>query len=531
MSALDERDAPAACALQLRSISKTFGAQRALDHVDLDVRSGEIHALVGPNGSGKSTVVKVLGGYHHPDTGTATVGGQPFPLGASKAAEAAGMRFVHQDLGLVEDLSVADNFHLTAVEGKWTARLSRKRETARAGQALRDFGYDIDPARRVETLTAAERTAVAIVRAVAGGAGDPQLLVLDEPTASLPHADAEVMYGALRRLVAQGRSVLFISHHLDEVLALADRVTILRDGRNVVTCDTGGLDSTELAALMLGRALAADEVAAHESRSTRRPGGSAVLDVRGLRTAAAHGVDLAVYSGEIVGIAGLTGSGREEVAPALAGQVDRQGSMTVDSVEVKGGNPRSALAAGVQYLPAERRRDALFAGASIRENTVISNLDAVSRFKRVVRKLERTETRKWIDVLDVRPGGQIEKPAIELSGGNQQKVVLGRLLRMNPRLLVLDEPTQGVDIGAKLAIHQLIRQVAAGGAAVVVCSSDESELAAVANRVLVMKKGRVGTVLEGAQITAERIEEQQLAVSATASPGRSTTGEGLSDHD
>ncbi|WP_369137998.1 sugar ABC transporter ATP-binding protein [Modestobacter versicolor] len=530
MSAPEENAASPACALQLRSISKTFGAQRALDHVDLDVRSGEIHALMGPNGSGKSTVVKVLGGYHHPDTGTALVGGRPFQLGAAKAAELAGLRFVHQDLGLVEDLSVADNFHLTAGRGRWTVPLSKKKEAESAGAALREFGYDIDPGRRVESLTSAERTAVAIVRAVSGGVGDPELLVLDEPTASLPHADAEIMYGALRGLVAKGRSVLFISHHLDEVLALADRVTVLRDGRNVVTRDTNGLDSSELAALMLGRALAADEAREHESASTRGRDGNPVLLVEDLRTAAAQGVGFEVYSGEIVGIAGLTGSGREELAPALAGQIDRQGSMTVDVVAVKPGRPRAALAAGVQYLPAERRRDALFAGASIRENTVISNLDSVSRFKRVVRKLERTETSKWIDVLDVRPG-QVEKSAVELSGGNQQKVVLGRLLRMDPRVLVLDEPTQGVDIGAKLAIHQLVRQVAAGGAAVVVCSSDESELAALANRVLVMKKGRIGTVLEGAQITAERIEEEQLAVSATASASPSPRGRGLVDHE
>lgn len=509
-----ESDRSLACALELRSISKTFGAQRALDDVSLDVRRGEIHALVGQNGSGKSTLVKVLGGYHAPDAGTALVGGRSLHLGGAKAADRAGLRFVHQDLGLVEDLSVADNFHLVYTAAPRMRPLSKRGEIKRAGEALKDFGYDIDPSLRVQDLTAAERTAVAIVRAVSAGEDDPQLLILDEPTASLPNADAEIMYRALRGLAAKGRSVLFISHHLEEVLGLADRVTVLRDGRDVATRETAGLNSSELAGLMLGRALVTDNTEARARDSVLSRGGdhSAVLLVDDLRTPLAHGVDFEVHSGEIVGFAGLTGSGREELAPALAGQIDRLGLMKVDSATVKPGNPRSALAAGVQYLPAERRRDALFAGASIRENIVISNLNTVSRFKRLVRRLERAETRKWIEVLDIRPG-RVEQPAIELSGGNQQKVVLGRLLRMNPRLLVLDEPTQGVDIGAKMAIHHLIRKVASEGAAVVVCSSDESELAAVANRVLVMRRGSIGTILEGAEITSERIEEEQLAAS------------------
>lgn len=528
MPSLEQAVAQSAPALTVRSLTKWFGSQCALSEVDLEVRAGEIHALVGPNGSGKSTVVKVLGGYHRGDGGEASAGGRPFALGDPAEADAAGMRFVHQDLGLVEDLSVTDNFHLTAAEGAWVRPFSKRAEAQIAGEALRDFGYDIDPTRLVRDLTAAERTAVAIVRAVCAYAEDPKLLILDEPTASLPQADAEIMYRSLRSLVAKGRSVLFISHHLDEVLSLADRVTVLRDGRNVATRPTADLDSAALASLMLGRALAAEEAAVQEFDAMREWHGDPVLVVDGLAAEAARGVSFSVHSGEIVGVAGLRGSGREDVAPALSGQIDRDGEMSIGSDAVRGGNPRAAHRAGLQYLPAERRRDGLLGTATIRENIIISDLDSVSRLKRVVRRRERIETEKWIERLDVRPA-EVEKPVSELSGGNQQKVVLGRLLRMHPRVLVLDEPTQGVDIGAKLAIHQLIREAAADGAAVVVCSSDENELSAVTSRILVMRKGRIDSVLEGAQITTERIEEELLKVSSNGPAQRVDENKGLVD--
>ena len=509
-------------ALEVRSISKTFGANRALAGVDLDVRAGEIHALVGQNGCGKSTIVKILGGYHAPDGGTAFVDGQPFRLGSAKDADRAGLRFVHQDLGLIEDLTVAENFHIDSVKGRWTRPLPKKDEKESTGEALGQFGYDIDPGRRVSDLSSAERTAVAIVRAISGGEAAPHLLVLDEPTASLPHADAEIMFDALRGLVAKGRSILFISHHFDEIMRIADRVTILRDGRNVVTRDVGSLDNAELARLMLGRELVTEEPPALEPALSLGSEEPLVLRVEALRTTKVHGVDIQVRAGEILGVIGLTGSGREDVAPALAGQIDRLGTVTVNGATIRAGDSRSSIQAGVQYLPSERRRDGLFLGATIRENLLISDLSSVSRFKRLVRRREKAEAGRWIETLDVRPP-EAEKPVQELSGGNQQKVVLGRLLRMDPKVLVLDEPTQGVDIGAKLGIHRLVAQAALGGAAVVVCTSDEAELAHIAHRVLVMRKGTIGTVIEGAAITAERLEQEQLSVTSTRAP-RSSDG-------
>ncbi|WP_461186650.1 sugar ABC transporter ATP-binding protein [Arthrobacter sp. Z4-13] len=513
MKSVEPTSTPAtlAPALEVRGISKTFGGNRALIDVDLKVRSGEIHALVGQNGSGKSTIVKILGGYHAPDAGTALVGGQPFTLGSAINAGQAGLRFVHQDLGLIEDLTVADNFHLDSAKGGWARSLSRTAERKVTGEALSNFGYDIDPSRTVASLTAAERTAVAIVRAISGDGGSPHLLILDEPTASLPNADAEIMFGALRRLAARGRSILFISHHFDEILNIADRVTILRDGRNVATRDVAGLDSAELARLMLGRTLVAGVTDGMESARSRMSDASVTLSVTALRTGSVRGINFTVRRGEILGFAGLTGSGREEVAPALAGQIDRLGAVEVNGRTIAPGKARAAISAGVQYLPSERRRDGLFLEATVRENILISDLDSVSRFKRLQRRLERAEAGRWVKALDVRPA-EIEMKVSELSGGNQQKVVLGRLLRMNPTLLVLDEPTQGVDLGAKLAIHELIEKVAADGVAVVLCTSDEDELANLSHRVMVMRKGGIGAVLEGGAISRERLEEEQLSV-------------------
>ncbi|XVQ15001.1 sugar ABC transporter ATP-binding protein [Spirillospora sp. CA-255316] len=490
-------------------MSKSFGAQRALDAVDLTVEVGEIHALVGQNGCGKSTLVKLLGGYHTPDKGaSALLNDQPFHLGSMAAARDAGLRFVHQDLGLVENFTVTENLFVST-RSKWLFPLRARDETARTGRALRDFGYDIDPGALVSSLSAAQRTVVAIVRALVGEV-PPALLVLDEPTASLPGPDAEVLFDALRRLASSGGSVLFISHHLDEVLRLADTVTVLRDGRNVATASSSSLTHDRLAELMLGRQMAARTPAvARPGSSMPKEGTQCRLRIRDLRAEQIHGIDLEARGGEVLGIAGLTGSGRENLAGVLAGQGHRSGQVLIDGVPLVPGSPRHALARGLAYAPAERRRDALLSGASLRENLTISDLGSVSRRGRLIRRLETNESRKWMDKLDVRPRDE-ERTILEFSGGNQQKVVLGRLLRLGPKVLVLDEPTQGVDVGAKAAIHDLIEQMASDGASVVVSSSDVEELVRVSTRVLVLRRGLVGEELTGTALTIERIEEELL---------------------
>ena len=493
--------------LSLRGVTKSFGAQRALDTVDLEIRKGEIHAVVGQNGCGKSTLVKLLGGYHEPDAGSeATVNGEPFDLGSAAAANDAGLRFVHQDLGLIEALSVAENFFMASHRG-WVNRISKSDERSRAGQALKDFGYDIDPRARVGSLSAAQRTVVAIVRAL-HGEKPPALLILDEPTASLPGPDAQLLFDALRRLTRAGGSVLFISHHLDEVMELAETVTILRDGRKVTTVSSHDLSHDRLVELMLGRALtprAQSDAPTAKSDSGLAPR----LTVRDVHGGGLRGVDLDVLPGEVLGIAGLTGSGRESIAGAIAGQLHLSGTVSIDGRSIRPGDPAASLARGLAYAPAERRRDALLSTATLRENLTIADIRSISRRGRLSRRLERKDAQKWMKTLDVRPP-MSERVIDQFSGGNQQKVVLGRLLRTDPKVLVLDEPTQGVDVGAKATIHDLVVGAASGGAAVIVCSSDVEELVQVSTRVLVFRCGRRGAELTGPDLTVERIEEEQL---------------------
>jgi ribose transport system ATP-binding protein len=492
-------------------MSKTFPGQVALVDVDIEIHEGEIHALVGQNGSGKSTLVKILAGYHRPDPGaTVSVRGQAFALGSAASARAAGIRFVHQDLGLIEALSVAENFHLTLDTGRAFSRVARKSERQVARQALANLGYDISPEVIVGQLADSERTAVAVARALHDLPARTGMLVLDEATASLPGPEVERLFMALRRVAASGVAILFISHYLDEVLRLADRVTVLRDGRRIATTAVGELSHDRLVELLLGRQLLAD-------LGTELGSAAAVADpvlvVRGVNGTIVVDLDLDIHPGEIVGVAGLTGSGREEVAGLLAGRLPRHGSVRVDGCEVRPLDPTSAVRLGMCLVPADRKAHALMPTADVRENTTLVDVSAFWSKGVLRRQPEVAEVRRWITELDIRPN-QPDAVVATLSGGNQQKVVMARWLRIEPRVLVLDEPTQGVDVGSKADIHRLVDRAAADGAAVVVCSTDSAELARLASRVLVLQRGRVAGELKGSDITVERIEQLQLTIAA-----------------
>jgi ribose transport system ATP-binding protein len=490
-------------ALSLRGVTKAFPGTLALDDVDLEVARGEIHALVGHNGSGKSTLVKVLAGYHAPDAGTATVDGASMALTHGDRSS-AGLRFVHQSTGLVEALSVADNFRLCSGSTR-LRRLHRADERRAADKALRALGYAIDPSLPVGALGAAERTAVALARALEGWQDEVRLVVLDEVTASLPGPEVERLLAALRMVRETGVAVLFVSHHLDEVLDIADTVTVLRDGRRVATTPATELTHEGLVELMLGRT-----VDRAPSRVDRMSGaGPALLDVRELGGQVLSTLDLDVRAGEVLGIAGLTGSGREEVAGLLSGRLPRWGTVSVGGQEIPAGDARAAIAAGLCCVPSDRAAQALLPLGSVRQNLTLADLAPFWQRGRLSQGQERHESARWCRDLEIRPG-RTEDPVTGLSGGNQQKVVLARWLRTRPRVLVLDEPTQGVDIGSKADIHLLVDKAAAEGAAVVVCSTDAEELARVATHVLVLHRGQAVVRLSGDDLTVANIEREQL---------------------
>jgi ribose transport system ATP-binding protein len=496
--------------LEVLGLSKTFPGQRALDDVDLSVDRAEIHALLGQNGSGKSTLIKVLAGYHAPDPGAAIhVEGERLRTGVPGAGHELGLRFVHQDLGLVPTLNVIDNLALS--RGYRTARFGRIRwtaEAARAAIATADIGLDVDPFAPVQSLTHTQRACLAVSRAVHDDEQATKILVLDEPTAALPADEVEHLFGLLRRLRDRGVAILLVSHHLDEVLAIADRVTVLRDGRRTATVARAGLGHDKLVELIVGRAVQA----AAPRPSLGAEGRTVCLRARGVAGGAVREVSLEVARGEVVGIAGLDGSGREAVIPLLTGQGHRDaGTVEVGSRPVPSGSPVGALQAGMAFVPAERGRLGVFASMSLRENLTIGRLRHLRRFGRIRRDAERADAVDWIERLQIVTPGT-EAPVAALSGGNQQKVVLARSLRLGPSVLLLDEPTQGVDVGARSEVHRIIERAVAGGMAVLIASTDSDELVRLSDRVLVMQGGLVvRTLHRDHDLTVDELDHAQMS--------------------
>jgi ribose transport system ATP-binding protein len=520
----------AANVLEIRGMSKSFAATRALDGVDFDIRGGEVHALVGQNGSGKSTLIKLLAGYHDPEPGTAVeVAGKRVPLGHPAASRDAGLRFVHQDLALVDSLSVTENLAFgrgfsTGVGG----RIRWGEERREATKMIRSLDFDFDVRRPVGDLVAAERTGVAIARALWDWEMGAKVLVLDEPTAALPSTEVETLFAAIHRVLERGVGVLYVSHRLEEVFAVGHRVTVLRDGRRVGTYETPELTEERLISLMLGTVgnvpspdlqptedgiasllVGGEPSEAESAKPTAAP--ETLLQVRGLRGEILQGIDFDASAGEVLGFAGLTGSGRDEILPLVFGAVPRGGSVTVEGTEVPMGDLRTSIKHGVSMVPADRHRQGAVLTMTVRENCTLTGL---RRFRgptgAIRRRRELEEVREWIARLDVRP----PDPALvvgSLSGGNQQKVVLSKWLWMRPRVLLLDEPTHGVDVGAKVMIHELLREAARRGAAVVVASSDDEELADVCDRALVLRDGRIVGELRGEQMTTDELGRLELS--------------------
>jgi ribose transport system ATP-binding protein len=466
--------------LRVTGLSKSFPGLRALDDVSLDVHSGEIVALVGQNGSGKSTFVKVLAGVHEPDPGaTITL--------ARHGEDETGLHFIHQDLGLVMTLSTIENLDLNRPLG-WRNVLPspRRRELRLAEELIRRFDASFDVRRPVGELAAAERAVVAITRALKDWEHSRNVLILDEPTASLHRDEVARLFVSVRRVAEQGAGVVFISHRLDEVIDLADRIAVLRDGRLVADARRGEVDHDALAHLIAG-------LRPERGREERpRESADVVLRARGVRGSVVQPLDLELRAGEIVGVSGALGSGRDELASVLFGAVDGSvEDLSVRGVDVTPPAPRRSIRAGVAFVPADRHRHGAFMELTVRENMTLPRLGHLRTwYGSLDRRSEGQEVASWIQRVDLRPA-EPERPLKLFSGGNQQKVVLAKWLRNAPAVLLMDEPTQGIDVGAKAAIHALIADAAALGTAVLMSSSDTKELAEVCDRVLVMRDGEL----------------------------------------
>jgi ABC-type sugar transport system ATPase subunit len=482
--------APPAVALGVRGVRKAYPGGYALDGLDLDVAPGEIHGLVGGNGSGKSTLLRVLAGVTRADAGTVATprGHRPVARWSPRLAAAAGLRFVHQDPGLFDPLSVAENLALAT--GFPTGPLGRIRRRAlheAAAQALRGYGLAVPPATPVGRLAPGPRTWVAVIRAVrsldpAGGG----VLCLDEPTAALPAADVRRLHAELRRCAGAGHAVVYVSHRLDEVLALADRVSVLRDGRLVTTAAAARLTGDALVTLMSGRT----PVPAAPGSGPGQPG-EVVLECAGLAGGPLRGVDLRVRRGEVLGVAGRLGCGRSTLLRMLFGAYPvAAGEIRLAGRPVRWRSPRQAMRAGVAYVPEQREAEGIFPGLSIRYNLVAAGPMGGAGPQPAPGPGELDTGGPDAGELDA--GGVDERAAVDtLSGGNQQKVLLARWLRRRPPLLLLDEPTRGVDAATRTAIHARIRRAAGEGAAVVVVAGDRAELDRVCDRVVVLSDGRI----------------------------------------
>lgn len=491
--------------LRVTTLSKTFVGTRALDGVSLTIDAGEVHALLGANGSGKSTLIKILSGYHDADAGSGVeVGGENLDLASPDASYKAGIRVVHQDLGLVPSRSVSDNLALNSGYPTRWGTIRAKEARRQAERDLSKLGLDLDPAALVETLSPALRTGVAVARALREDQKhEAHLLVLDEPSATMPLDEVEQLLAIVRSVAAQGLGVLYVTHRLDEVFEIANRVTVLRDGHLVTTMPASDLDPHSLTTLLVG----ADQPDAGTAAGTSPdPLGAPVMEIEGLRTDVIDGLDLTCRAGEILGIAGTTGSGREEVLGAIFGVVGRSGGRVVGAgAELPSLAPERSIRAGISYLAADRRRQGGFMDLTARENLMISDVGRHWRGLWMRKGAEAKEADEWFAQLGVSPSGGRERKLATFSGGNQQKVMFARGLRTSPKALLLDEPTQGVDVGAKVEIHREIREAAAAGMAVMVSSTDLDELAEVCTRVVVLRHGRLVSRLDGESLTAGAI--------------------------
>lgn len=493
-----------------RNVSKAFSGRKVLRDVCFDVLPGEVHGLLGQNGSGKSTLVKIISGFHRPDDGASLLlQGSPIslPMVAGDARK-LGMSFVHQDLGLIESATVLENLRVGRYETRFGWRIPWREERRHVSLALSRFGLALDPNQMVSALGEVDRAMIAIVRAFEELTHtDRGLLVLDEPTASLPYDGVDQLFTAIRQVASAGVGIVFVTHRLEEVWAITDRVSVLRDGVLVKTTATASLTEEALVESILGFSLGELYPTQHQWDA------ESILDVRNVSGSRVHGFSLDVRRGEIVGLTGLVGMGWERVPYLLFGaETAHTGSITVDgrTQDLRSFSPRLAIRSGLALLPADRRRDGAVAAATVAENMTLNAM--ASYFVRGVLRRQREErnVRTLMQKFLVQPPDPTLRFAV-FSGGNQQKALIGKWFATTPRVLLMHEPTQGVDVGARKEIFRHIRDAADGGMSVVIASSEYEDLAHLCHRVIVFRDGIASVQLEGANLSHDRILEKCFA--------------------
>ena len=480
--------------LTVRGVSKTFPGVKALDNIDFDVRPGEVNALLGENGAGKSTLIKLMSGFYEHDEGEILIDGKPLPASPS-AAHKAGIATIHQEHHLVPNMTVAENIML----GRWPTQfglISAREQNERARAALALVAPDLSPNTLARRLSPAEGQLVEIARAISE---NPHVLIMDEPTTSLSGREIDRLFRVVDDLKAKGLGIVFVSHWLEEVFRIADRVTVLRDGRFVGTRPAAELDHEKVIRMMVGRGV-------HTVTTSSRDPGKIVLEVNNLtRMGVVEDVSLKVRAGEIVTLAGLVGAGRTELVNCIFGiDAYESGEVLVEGKKLAGGDTTAAIEAGIGLVPEDRRSQGLVGNLSVVANATLAVLDRIAPAGFIHPDKEAEAFAKATGPVSVKMASP-DVPISTLSGGNQQKVVIGRWLVRNPRLLILDEPTKGIDVGAKAEISEIVVRLASEGTAILLASSEMPEVLALSDRVLVMRSGRIAGELARKSITPEAV--------------------------
>jgi len=497
--------------LRMKDISKSFPGVQALDEVSLDIHAGEILGLIGENGAGKSTLVKILSGVYQMDSGQLFLHGQPIQIQNPHHAQQLGISIIYQEFNLMPNLNVMENIFIGREPGR-SVFVNRRQLQENTQKLLKRLGVHLKPTAIVRNLSVAEQQMIEIAKALSL---EVRVIIMDEPTSALSDAEVQILFGVMRELKRDGIGIIFISHRLDEVLTMCDRVMVLRDGKNVGDLEAKTASEEQLIRIMVGRPLSQFfHTDNHETEAAKAAADNIALEVRGLTRTGSKldpsatvldNISFTLRRGEILGLAGLVGAGRTEVVRTIFGADARDaGEIYVDGKLVEIRSPLDAIRHGVGFVPEDRKEQGLILSLAVRENIALTNLDQLAQYGFVKLAEERDQVQEYVSRLQIRTPS-LEQRVINLSGGNQQKVVISKWLMLQPKILIMDEPTRGIDVGAKAEIYALMNQLAQSGVAIIMISSELPELLAMSDRIVCLSAGRVTGILTRSEATPERV--------------------------